>query len=242
MVWRTLLALVALALTGAFLYGVIGPPPTAPGSRIVLPGTAMGSDQDDSYRILILGTSLTSRGDWPELLQEQLSACAAGSVLVERLARAGSASGWGLSALRNRLSASDANIPDLLIVEFSGNDASLARGYPLFVSKRNHRKIIQLARNAGVAVILTTMSPAWGQNAFERPGQERYHALYRDLAASGDVGLIDTIPEWRALSSRERRAAVPDGVHPTPDSMAKIAVPAFLDAVRPLAGCRNSSP
>lgn len=231
MIGRSLLVLGALALVGAFFYGVIGLPPTAPVNRVVPPAEAERPAPGKSYHIIILGTSLTSRGDWPVLLRDRLNSCAAGPVQVERLARAGAASGWGLAALRERLSDTAAGPPDLLIVEFSGNDASLAHGYPLFVSKRNHREIIRLAREAGAAVMLATMSPAWGQNALERPGQDRYHALYRDLAAAEGVGLIDTIPDWRALSVEDRRADVPDGVHPTDAAMAAIAVPAFVEAI-----------
>ena len=56
-----------------------------------------------------------------------------------------------------------------------------------------------MARAHGAQVFLATMSPAWGRDAFERPGQARYHALYRDLARTRDVGLIDTTPQWYAL-------------------------------------------
>ncbi len=234
MILRSLMALALIAVAMAFLYGVIGLPPTAPGKRIILSERAARPAPGEGYDVLVLGTSLTSRGDWPELLQDRLNACATGPVRVERLARAGAASGWGLAALRDHLSDPDADPPDLLIVEFSGNDASLARGFPLFISKRNHRGIIQLARQSGAAVILATMSPAWGRDALERPGQDRYHALYRDLASSDGVGLIDTISDWRALSPEDRRASVPDGLHPTREAMAAIAVPAFMEAVGPI--------
>lgn len=231
MIWRIVLVLIALALIWALLYGVIGLRPTAPGQRIILPQHAERPDAAAGYRVIILGTSLTSRGDWPELLEKRLNSCAAGPVHVERIAVAGAASGWGVAALRNRLSDADIGPPDLLIVEFSGNDASLAHGYPLFISKRNHREIIRLARSAGAAVILATMSPAWGVNALERPGQDRYHALYRELAISDGVGLIDTIADWRALSRDDRRAGVPDGLHPTREAVDAIVVPAFVEAI-----------
>ncbi|GAB4387672.1 SGNH/GDSL hydrolase family protein [Albidovulum sp.] len=237
MIWRmpvsviVLVLAAVLALAAALLYGVVGPAPTPAGERIRLPQDARPPGPGEDYRLLLLGTSLTRRGDWPDRLRERLGECAAGPVRVERLARAGAASDWGLAALRERLSRSGAQAPDLVIVEFSGNDAALAHGFPLFMSRRNHLAIIRAARDAGAAVILATMSPAWGWNALERPGQDRYHAIYRDLAASEGVGLVDTIADWRALPAERLRAAVPDDLHPTDEAMAAITVPALAEAV-----------
>lgn len=231
MIWRVLVSMGVLILTGAILYGVVGLPPTPPTDRIKLPQGAKRPGPGEVYDVIILGTSLTSRGDWHDLLQERLSECSAGPVQVERIARAGAASGWGLSTLRDRLSRAGAEVPDLIVVEFSGNDAALIRGFPLFVSRRNHLEMIRAAQDAGAAVMLATMSPAWGWNALERPGQDRYHALYRDLAASEGVGLVDTISDWRALSPERRRADVPDGIHPTGEAMVAITVPALVEAI-----------
>lgn len=225
----------------AFLYGVIGWSYTSSGPRIVLPETNASLGNKPVLRILILGTSLTSRGSWPEEVEARLGACAAVPVVVTRLARAGATSSWGLRALNDYFNQVGSNRPDVLIVEFSGNDASLYHGFPLYVSQRNHLKILDLARHKGVEVFLATMSPAWGMNALERPGQGRYHALYRELAARADVGLIDTAQTWADLPLAERSAFVPDGLHPGEEGMRAIAVPAFVEALKPFACAASES-
>lgn len=228
---------IADTIGGGFAYGVLGRAPTAPGARIIPPeGQPMAAA--GQRHVLLLGTSLTVRGDWPELLQERLASCAAAGAppVVERLARAGAASDWGMPALRARLA--EAPAPDVVVIEFSGNDASLVHGLPLSTSRRNHRRMLRMVQDAGAVPILATMSPAWGWKAAARPGQRRYHALYRDLAVQTGAGLVDTIADWRALSAAARHAAVPDNLHPTPAAMAAITVPALAAALRPLV-CRQ---
>lgn len=227
MIWRGMAGLgVAVMVAGLWLYGVIGPPVTAQTVRIVLP--AEGAP--DGGRVLILGTSLTRSGTWVEALEARMQSCAPG-VTITRLARAGAASGWGETALTAHLQEASY---DLVIIEFTANDASLARGLPLIWSRAGHIRMIGQLRNSGAAVFLATMSPAWGQNAWERPGQARYAGLYRDLATQLGTGLIDTRAEWHDLPQADRVRLVPDGLHPTQDGHAQITVPAFAEALAPL--------
>lgn len=221
-----LVAMVGGILLLGLLYGVLGGAITPPTERTIAPRAVV---LKPVRRILILGTSLTSRGDWVATLERRLRDCALG-VTVERLARPGASSRWGLTALRERLAK---DVPDFLVIEFSGNDASLKNGFPLPISRMLHRQMISEARAAGTIVVLATMSPAWRRNAWERPGQRRYHALYRDLARESDVGLIDTIPDWDTLSTSRRAVLVPDNLHPTFEAMNTITVPAFEEALRP---------
>ncbi|MCA8869077.1 MAG: hypothetical protein KDA67_10535 [Rhodobacteraceae bacterium] len=221
--------LIALAL--AWAYGVIGAAPTPPGARIVQPARPLAAPANAPVRVLVLGTSLSSRGTWIEALEGELGACPSRKITVGRLARPGGASSWGAAALAAYYADPSQPKPDVVVVEFSGNDASPYNGFPLFVSKRHHQRIIDLAQSHGAAVFLATMSPAWGQNAWERPGQARYHALYRDLARDQGLGLIDTIEDWRALAGSERKTLVPDGLHPSDTAMRTITVPAFYEAL-----------
>lgn len=179
--------------------------------------------------ILLLGTSLTHRGDWPMALQAQLSACRAGRVVIERLAMPGANSVWGAQALRERLA--NAPLPDALVVEFSINDASLWHGVTLAQSGDQHRAILQTAQGASIPVWLATMSPAFGREAWERPGQVAYRALYQDLAKEKGVGLVSLAYAWQTLPADDRDAALPDGLHPTDAAMVKITVPAFAKAL-----------
>ena len=228
--------------TGAlgFAYGMVGPSPDSPdtaGPPISYPA----GPPPASHHVLLVGTSLTSRGDWPGLLQDRLSACAGRRVRVERLALAGASSNWGRKALEARLADRTAPRPGLVVIEFSINDASLLRGVPLFQSRRNHLDMLQLVRASGASAFLATRNPAFGWKAAMRPGQSRYQALYRTLARQQGAGLIDSIPEWRALAPATRHALLPDGLHPTPAAMETIAVPALEDALGPLL-CLSPSP
>ena len=228
--------IVALALL--LLYGVIGPRPTLPGAAVVLPPAVSRPLQprapDGPIYILLAGTSLTSRGDWPEKLERALASCAAQGVTVERLAKAGLGIRWGLPALRTRLADTSLPRPDIIVAEFGGNDASPRQGLPLFLARERTRSLIATIREAGAIPFLSTMSPGWSLDALGRPGQARYHGMYRDIAAETGAGLIDTVPEWLALSPETRHRLVPDNGHPNDEGAERITIPAFLSALMPM--------
>ena len=235
---RVGLAIALLAAVAAWLFGIIGPPATPPGSELILPPSSDRGNADENVNVLILGTSLSANGDWTGSLAENFGTCENRVITVEVLARAGASSRWGLKALQERLEASSLPGPDVIIAEFSVNDAAVFRGVPLALSARYHREMVGLAGKSGAQVLLATMSPAWGWNAWERPGQKRYQSLYRDLSTASDAGLIDTIGAWRALTDDERTELVPDGLHPSDDAMKSIAVPMIITALRRVI-CRN---
>lgn len=198
----------------------------AEGTLAVLPSP------DAPVSILLLGTSLTAGGDWPERLRQALSDCRPGSVLVDRLARPGGSSKWGAPALRQRLAAGPP--PDLIIAEFTINDASLWHGVPLRESVALLSEILSDAEAAGSAVFLASMNPAAGTEWLERPGHRAYRQAWAGAAAAaGDVGWIDTVPNWRALDADRWRALVPDDLHPTDAAMAEIHVPALFGRLAP---------
>lgn len=216
-----------MALTFLYLYGVIGGRVTQPFEPIE--AARITGRTLPARTVVILGTSLTARGSWVADLQAELSTCAP-DLTIEPLASPGASSRWGRGALIQLLRS---RTPDLLIVEFSGNDASVKNGFPLSLSSHYHRQIIRRAQERGMTVILATMSPAWGQKAWARPGQGRYHALYRDLAKELGTGLIDTIPQWQTLPDADRKAWVPDDLHPTEEAMRAITLPIFAAALTP---------
>ncbi|MFA9232139.1 MAG: SGNH/GDSL hydrolase family protein [Microgenomates group bacterium] len=220
------------------LYGVVGPRPTPPGLVIVPPARPheiIRPHKDGGpLHVLLVGTSLTARGDWPERLERALASCAPQGVVVERLAKSGQGIRWGLPALQTRLSDVAKPRPDITIVEFSGNDASLRQGLPLFLARKWTLLVIETLDTAGSVVFLSTMNPGWGSDAITRPGQARYHGMYRDVAAEAGAGLIDTAPQWRALAQEIRTRVVPDGGHPNEEGAELITIPAFLAALRPL--------
>ncbi len=220
------------SLVGAYLYGVIGAPLT-PYRQLYshLQPPAQASTESPK-RILFLGTSLTHAGSWVDELRQALQGCAGEAVQVVKLAVPGNVSRRGLAMLRDYLA--EGPPIDLLFVEFSINDASLYRGTPLYLSRRNHEAILGLVNRQRTQVVLSTMNPAWGRNARERPGLARYQALYRELAQVYGLGLIDTSVLWRRLTPAQRAQWLPDGLHPTPAGMRAVALPALIEGLRPL--------
>lgn len=225
------LACLLFCVGGLWAYGVIGTRVTPFEARIIQAPDAPRSDT--ARQILIVGTSLTSRGTWVAELEAELQACAP-DVTVGRLARAGASSRWGLSAFRDAVA--DGQGPyDVIIVEFLANDGAVWNGMPLPFSHNRHTTMIAEMRATGASVVLATMSPAWGWNGWgERPGHRRYFGMYRDLATELRTGLIDTVPEWHALPDMDRQSLVPDGLHPRPAAMRLITIPAFLELLTPL--------
>ncbi len=229
-----LLALAAFVAWRLFAFAAFSaPPPEAAGPTRTVGIPARLGRLGVPLRITLLGTSLTARGDWPRRLEAALAACRDGGAEVRVVARAGAASPWGLSVI----AAEAARRPDMLVLEFSINDASLARGVSVARAGEVLEAMLTHARAEGVPVLLATMNPAWGREAWERPGQTAYRELYRASADAGRAALLDTVPAWRALSETERTHLVPDGLHPTPDGMVIIHLPA-LTAALSSAACR----
>ena len=212
-----------------------------PAPGVTQPEGALPIVQARPVRILLLGTSLSARGSWSATLEARLAACRSGAVAVEVLARPGHSIRWGRPALQRRLAQGPR--PDLIIAEFSINDATLLRGLSLARARAETQGLIADVGEAGIPLYLATMSPAFGWNWFERPGHRRYTALYRELAADHGTGLIDTEARWHALDSSARARALPDGLHPTDAAMQAITVPAFAAALAPLIspGCADPS-
>lgn len=212
-----LAALLALAVAGPLLRLLPGP-----GNRTLSPVAL----PDHPLRIAALGTSLTVRAAWPDRLQAALQACAPGAS-VQRFAKAGARSDWGLAEAEAVL----ASRPDLVIVELAMNDADLTDGLMPWTSGATHRAL--LARLAAVRpaprVILLTVNPVRGWRSVTRPFLPLYQRAYGPLADESGAGLVDGLSLWQARGVDA--AAVPDGVHPDPGIEAQVLAPALVAAV-----------
>lgn len=190
--------------------------------------------------ILIVGTSVTARGTWPAELQQALGPCRPEGITVERLARAGANSAWGEEALARRLEKPPAGAarPDIIILEFAGNDARLVRGMSLATADTRHRRMIATVRAEGAVPWLATMSRTFGRERLERPWHPVYQARYRTLADQLGAGLVDSSPDWDAFSRQEIEALIPDGAHFTAEAARRLILPAFVTALSPMV-CNN---
>jgi len=188
----------------------------------IAPPRLSGLD-DGGFRIVALGTSLTARYDWPEELGRRLSDCLGMPARVIPIARGGATSRWGAG----QLSRIETEKPDLVLVEFSVNDADLRRGVSLDDSLRLHRRILERLseRVPEAGVVLMSMSPAWGVKRLLRPRLASYYALYPDLAVESGAGFVDLYRAWMARPGAAE--AFPDGVHPKPSAATAVILPAL---------------
>lgn len=189
-------------------------------------------------RLLVFGTSLSARALWPDRLAQT---CAGGSLDVTRIARAGAGSDWAARTLPEVI----ATRPDVVLMEFTINDADMLDGLSLDRSTTHHRAILSALTEAlpDTLVWLMTTSPAHGPRGWVRPRLPRYHAMLRDLAAETGAGLLDLTPIWRkALSDpATRRRILPDGLHPDPEAEADLILPALIaQVIARLPGCEQS--
>lgn len=177
--------------------------------------------------VVALGTSLTHSGGWLKPLETQLSKCLHRSVNVLDFGRDGAISDWGVAVLEDVVHAG----PDVILIEFSINDAALAKGISLRRSRENVKTIVLRLRDAlpHLKIFLMTMSPTFGPRAWIRPQIDAYYDVYRTLAAELDVGYIDNLSNWNNLP--ELRARIPDGLHPMPEWAGRILVPSIVRAI-----------
>jgi len=154
-----------------------------------------------------------------------MGACLPNGADVNVVARPGASVQWGLSQL-NAVSATN---PDLILIEFSINDADLRDGLSLAAAQRAHGILITglQAAQPQAALVLLTMSPAQGLRGLIRPRLAAHYRQYRTLAAHHDLGLIDLYPRWRNLP-RSARGLQRDGLHPEPEVATGVIVPILM--------------
>ena len=178
----------------------------------------------DEVAISVVGTSLTAYYEWPDILAETLELDLDRPIQVSRVAKGGETSSWGVENIEDIVSQE----PDIVLIEFSINDADLRHLISLRQSIENHERLIAGLRSAdeSVSIILVTMSPAYGLRRGLRPRLAAYYNAYRQIARDTDTGLIDLYPRWLAYDAR--RQALPDGLHPTEAAATRLIVPTVV--------------
>jgi acyl-CoA thioesterase-1 len=186
--------------------------------------------------VAAFGTSLTHNSGWLTPLEEKLTRCLGRRVAVLDFGKDGGTSDWALKSVRQVTEAH----PDVVLIEFSANDAAWFKGFSLRRSRENTGKIVQriLAALPETKIFLMTMSPALGPRRWIRLNLDAYYSLYESLASELGIGYIDNRPAWRALPENELRAGIPDGAHPLPELVSRLLVPTISKAIVP--GCTDS--
>ena len=187
--------------------------------------------------VIALGTSLMATPLWTGELRAQIERCTQRQVQLEVVAKSGMTSRWGLEQTSSLIEAR----PDILLIEFAANDANLRRFITRSESRRNHETIIRAVRQAQpkIKIFLIAINPTWGLRGFWiRPWLDRYYDLYVSLAEIEHVEFIDIRPRWGLGTIHE---TIPDGLHPTPQAMERIAAPYIAEIVCKTAPKKDTS-
>jgi len=187
-------------------------------------------------RIATCGTSLTYQGNYYDLWQRQVErGLLEGKTTIARMhnfGENGAASAQGLLSLHQALIIR----PEIVILEFNMNDASINRSTTVAQAQANHQNMIEQfrANDPDVKICLMTMNPAIAGGFHpisDRPNFAAYPQNYRDMvAADPSLTLIDCAQAWGGVTLAE----VPDGVHPTKAAVTTRSVPLMIAALRPL--------
>jgi acyl-CoA thioesterase-1 len=191
--------------------------------------TAAAKSDQKAMIVAAFGTSLTHQAGWLQPLEKKLTRCLGRQVTVLDFGRSGASSEWGVTAvgavIRSR--------PDVVLVEFSANDAAWFKGFSLRRSQENTTQIVRAIKEAlpTAKIFLMTMNPVFGPRGWIRPNIDAYYDMYKLLADELGVGYIDNRKSWNGLTNEELRAGIPDGAHPLPDLAARILVPTLARAI-----------
>jgi acyl-CoA thioesterase-1 len=172
--------------------------------------------------ILVFGDSVSAaygirvEQGWVNLLALKVTQLGYGFKVVNASV-SGETTAGGLARLPHVL---DVQQPRILILELGGNDG--LRSLPLETTRDNLDKMIRLARQHGISVLLVgmRMPPNYGERY-----TTGFQKMYSDLAQQYGLPLVPFLLEKVALNPAMMQ---PDGIHPT-----EPGEPLLLDTVWP---------
>ncbi|OGV44680.1 MAG: hypothetical protein A2017_05355 [Lentisphaerae bacterium GWF2_44_16] len=175
-------------------------------------------------RIITFGTSLTAGGAWVGLLREQLEKLFPGMTELINSGMGGKWSQWAVENISEKVLSLK---PDVLFIEFAMNDAFLEYRTGIKAARLNLEYIIErtAADFPECEFILMTMNPPLDIHLERRPDVDKYFQLYREVAETRGLTLIDHHLRWKQLLDTDKKhflELVPDGIHPSPDGSREI--------------------
>ncbi|HUP56855.1 MAG TPA: arylesterase [Bdellovibrionota bacterium] len=182
-------------------------------------------------RIVAMGDSLTdgfgvAKDDaYPAVLDRKLEGAGYPDAEVVNAGLSGSTTASAEGRLKWHLK----NKPDILILALGANDG--LRGMKLSETRKNLSRVIAMAKEKGVEVLLAGMRvpPNYGKEF-----TEGFEALYRDLAREHSVALVPFLLEG---IGGEKEMNLDDGIHPNErghQKMAETILPHLLKLVKKL--------
>ncbi|WP_253958426.1 SGNH/GDSL hydrolase family protein [Rhizobium sp. WYJ-E13] len=180
-------------------------------------------------KIVSFGTSLTDIGGWQPALQKQLSSCLNREVKVTKVAMSGATSYWAKAHLDSVVREK----PDIVLIEFYANDATLHRFVSVAASRKNMAYILDELhkRLPDARIIAMAMNPFSGIRGVVRPFVDDYIEAHKQEAQNRHLEFVDFRGLWMQLSPAERGQAIPDGAHPKPEAAARIIIPELVDRI-----------
>jgi acyl-CoA thioesterase-1 len=180
--------------------------------------------------LVTYGTSLTAAVGgkaWVYTVDSALNKKYNGLLKTVNSAKSAMWSTWGVQHLEDSVIKKH---PDAVLIEFGMNDAFTAYNTSIEVAKLNLNYMIDRIKldNPDCEIILQTMDIALDGHGTARPDLLKYYQLYRDVAKSRRLLLIDHYPHWKALLDKGKDAylkAVPDGLHPGVEASKSIIAP-----------------
>lgn len=175
----------------------------------------------EKQTVVAYGTSLTAGGAWVASMKQWFEEKYPGQVTVVNSGGPGQNSDWGAANVQGKVVA---NNPNLVIIEFSYNDAHQKFKLTPEHCKGNLEKILSAitSKDPTTAIVLQTMNvpwdPAGGKDpAANRPELETYNDNYRNAAKAHGFPLVDNYPVWLKIKETDPKryeAILPDGSHP----------------------------
>lgn len=182
--------------------------------------------------VVLYGTSLTIGGEWARAMKAWFDETYPGQVTFVNSGKGGASSEFGVKNMEPRVLA---HRPDLVVIEFSYNDAVDDLISPEKAWGNLDRMVSRLReQNPSVAVVLQIMNVGWDTKPdhlpfTRRPRLETFNENYRRYARENDLPLVDHYPIWLRLKEQENekyRSYLPDGSHPTPEASLAVTWPA----------------
>lgn len=182
--------------------------------------------------IVLYGTSLTAGGAWAVATKEWFAKRYGDKATVINSAGPGQNSQWGLANLQERVLAKE---PDLVLIEFSYNDAHEKFKLSVEQAAKNLDGIVKGIKSKRPAcdIVLQVMNANWDatdkKSMSSRPKLTAFNDNYRAYAKQHALPLIDHFPAWQKLKDTDEKtfhAYVPDGTHPTKEGSLAVTWPA----------------
>ncbi len=182
--------------------------------------------------VVLYGTSLTHGGEWAVATKNWFAEHYAGKATVINSAGPGQNSQWGLANLGERVLAHQ---PDLVLMEFSYNDAHEKFNLTVAQAASNLDAMVRgiRAKRPSCDIVLQVMNANWdapnGKRTMSaRPQLTAFNDNYRTYAKAHSLPLIDHFPAWQTLKENDAERFhryVPDGTHPTKEGSLAVTWP-----------------